>query len=134
LKLVLTSALIGALFLISGCGTQCDSVCAQFNTCKLDSNPPERFVYVDCANFCSGVDAVNQRAGGDCKTQWTAHLTCWQQNRNEICNTDFDGCDETAADWATCVDTYCAGLAADEYDPACFDGAIVFISPFQSGF
>jgi hypothetical protein len=138
LKLVLTSALVGALFLISGCGTQCESVCAEFNSCAIDSNPPERFVQVDCANFCGGVDQVNARAASSgtagCGQKWTAHLACWQTNRAEICNTDFDGCDDTAAEWATCVNDYCGTLAEDEYDPACYGGEIVFSSPFQSGF
>ena len=145
MKLVLTSALFGALFLISGCGTQCESVCAEYNTCQIDSDPPERFVHVDCANFCAGVDAANARSAqagtAGCAQKWSAHMTCWQQNRTKICDNDPDtgggsatDCDASAGEWEACIGAYCATLGADEYDPACFDGDIAFLSPFQSGF
>lgn len=138
MKLVLTSALIGALFLVSGCGTQCESVCTQFNACEIDSNPPERFVQVDCANFCGGVDQLNARAAragtAGCDAKWTAHLACWRTNSAKICDSDALDCDDSAAEWQTCIGTYCATLADEEYDPGCAGGDIVFLSPFQSGF
>jgi hypothetical protein len=123
---------------MSGCGTQCDSVCASFNTCKLDSNPPERFVAVDCANFCGFADALNARATkagiAGCDQKWTAHLNCWQQNISKICDTDETACDQSAADWDDCIVSYCETLGPDDYDPECDGGANLLTSPFQSGF
>jgi len=136
LKLVLTSALFGAFFLISGCATQCESVGNAYNTCKLT----ERAVGVDSANFCGLVDAFNQRAAAagttGCDAKWTAHIQCWQQNISKICDTTFDGCDTTATDWQDCVGAYCTAIAADpnKYDPECDSGDILIPSPFQSGF
>jgi hypothetical protein len=136
LKLVLISALFGALFLISGCATQCESVSAQYNTCKFT----ERGVQVDSQNFCGLIDAFNARAASagvtGCDAKWTAHLQCWQQNIAEICNTDFKDCDQTGDDWETCVTAYCTQVANDPdgYDPQCDSGDILAPTPFHSGF
>ena len=136
MKLVLTSALLGAFFLISGCATQCESIGAAYNTCKLS----ERSVQVDGANFCGLIDSFNQRAAANgqtgCDAKWTAHLACWQTNISKICDATFDGCDQTATDWQDCVGAYCLAIAddADKYDPQCDSGDILAPSPFQSGF
>src|SRR5262249_17750627 len=113
LKLVLTSALLGAFFLISGCSTQCESVAAAFDTCSVK----ERSFAVDGANFCGLIDAFNGRASRagitGCDAKWTAHLTCWQQNVGKICDNTFDGCDQTATDWNDCVTAFCEQVNAD---------------------
>jgi hypothetical protein len=140
LKLVLTSALLGALFLISGCATQCEGVCAQYNTCTFESGERHRTVQVDCANFCGTVDALNARAATEnvteCGSLWKAHLDCWQGNMANICNIDDTTCDDSAVAWQDCVTDYCAAVAADAnaYDPECDSGDILIPSPFQSGF
>jgi hypothetical protein len=136
LKLVLTSALLGALFLVSGCATQCESVGNAYNTCKLT----ERSVGVDSANFCGLVDAFNQRAAAagvtGCDAKWTTHLQCWQQHISSICDTTFKDCDASAGDWEDCVTAYCAQIATDssKYDPECDSGDILIPSPFHSDF
>jgi hypothetical protein len=133
LKLVLTSALFGALFLVSGCATQCESVCTPYTACKLS----ERSFSVDCANFCGMVDAFDKRATQagvtGCDQKWTAHLQCWQKNLKSICDNTVTDCDQTASDWSDCVNQYCAGLTADQYDPECDSGEALMFSPFQSG-
>lgn len=148
MKLVLTSALFGALFLISGCATQCESICASFNQC----NVAHRAVQVDCANYCGNVDALNARAAkanvGGCDAKWKDHLACWQKNVAKkvtdpndstkqvaaICDTTFADCDDTAIAWSDCVDAYCAGLSSTAYDPECSNGTNLIPSPFESGF
>lgn len=134
MKLVLTSALLGALFLVSGCATQCESVSNAYNQCKLD----QRVVQVDAANFCGMVDALNQRAGGNCGQLWTAHLQCWQQHISSICDRSFTDCDASATAWDDCVTTYCDNLPADKYDPECQGGegfgSLSLPSPFSSDF
>jgi hypothetical protein len=140
LKLVLASALFGAFFLISGCATQCEGVCAQYNTCTFEAGPRNRTVKVDCANFCGQVDLFNQRAAAAGKTEcaglWKDHLTCWNGNMTNICNIEDVTCDDSAVAWQDCVTEYCTQLAMDPdaYDPECSDGDILIPSPFQSGF
>jgi hypothetical protein len=140
LKLVLTSALLGALFLISGCATQCEGICAQYNTCTFEAGERNRTVKVDCANFCGTVDAFNARAAAagitGCDTAWRDHLTCWQGNMANVCDTENTDCDDTALAWEDCVTTYCEQVDAttDAYDPQCDSGGILIPSPFQSGF
>jgi len=142
LKLVLTSALFGAFFLMSGCATQCESVCAQYDNCSIET---QRSTRVDCPNFCGIVDAFNQRVAAagitGCDQKWTAHLTCWQQNISKICDSTDTVCDASATDWQTCVTAYCDGLTADQFDPECVGwqgtdafGLLSIPSPFQSGF
>ncbi|HEY8206105.1 MAG TPA: hypothetical protein VIG99_01400 [Myxococcaceae bacterium] len=140
MKLVLTSALFGALFLISGCATQCEGISAQYNTCTFEAGPRNRTVKVDGANFCLQVDMFNQRAAAHgtagCADKWKAHLTCWNGNMANICNIEDVACDDSAAEWQQCVTDYCTALAMDPeaYDPECSDGDILIPSPFQSGF
>lgn len=140
MKLVLTSALLGALFLVSGCATQCEGVSAQYNTCTFEDGPNVRTVKVDGANFCGLVDAFNQRAAAagitGCDQKWADHLKCWQGNMANICNIEDTTCDDSAVAWQDCVTDYCAAVAmdADAYDPQCDSGDILIPSPFQSGF
>jgi len=138
LKLVLTSALFGALFLVSGCGTQCESISRQYNACPIG----KRFIQIDTENFCGQVDAFNARAaaaGQQCTPLWTAHLACWQQHISSICDTNFADCDDSAIAWQDCVRTYCEAVPADKYEPECqggefLDDPLSLPSPFQSGF
>lgn len=147
MKLVLTSALLGALFLISGCATQCEGIAAQYNTCTFEEGPRHRTVQVDGANFCGMVDALNTRAAAagttGCADLWRTHLQCWQGNMANICNIDDVTCDDSAIAWETCVEGYCATVNADPdgYDPQCVGGFsflgfdnLSLPSPFQSGF
>jgi hypothetical protein len=142
LKLVLSSAVLGAVLLITGCGgTQCEQVCSQYDACTV----AQRSINVDCIDFCSNVDAVNARAaaagftGGS--AAWTTHLNCWSSHISSICDTNFADCDQSALDWRLTVDPYCDQVIAQEkFDAACqgefegFDTNVSVISPFQSGF
>lgn len=151
MKLVLSSAVLAGVLLITGCGgTQCESICTQYNACTV----AERSINVDCVDFCSSVDALNARAAAEsvsCAQLWTAHLNCWQQNVSNICDSSFADCDDEAAAWGGgidtngnptgCIDAYCdAKVAANEFDKACqgafegFNTNLSLISPFQSGF
>ncbi len=122
MRVVVLTAGLAAVFLMTGCSSKCESVCSEANACELT----ERSVDVDCPEFCQDVDEFNARAVAagqqSCDTQFQAHLDCWESNTAQICSTEFDGCVESADAWYECMAAYCASVAEDEtkFDPNCF--------------
>jgi len=143
LKLVLSSAVLAGVLLLTGCGgSLCEQTCARYNACTV----AERSINMDCTDYCSNVDSLNARANTagvtGCAAKWTAHLNCWQNKpQTALCDTDNVDCDQSATDWQDCVVPYCDGVVlAGTFDRACqgeFDGfpnSLSLWSPFQSGF
>jgi hypothetical protein len=132
---VLTAGLVAVMSLITGCsGSKCESVCADANACAIT----ERSTDVDCPEFCNDVEEFDKRtvAAGlaSCQTQFDAHLACWEQNSAQMCNKDFEGCEEAGAAWTECMAAYCVSVAEQEgkTDPNCFgeDPALYPFDPF----
>jgi hypothetical protein len=120
---VLTMGLLSVLGFATGCSSQCESVCSEANTCTVAERPTD----VDCPHYCEDAENFDSRltaAGHEsCSAQFQAHLDCWEQNSSQTCNKDFEGCDEAAQAWVTCMTPYCAALNAEKKtDPNCASG------------
>ena len=114
LILSLCAALVG----LSGCSSPCESVCASFNDCSIT----ERDHDVDCATYCEREQQFEEtaaRTGADtCKTQFDAHIACWESNIGNICNAENKACEESATEWIACVAKFCADPVNTD-DQAC---------------
>jgi hypothetical protein len=132
--------LCAALFALSGCSSPCEDVCSSFNACALT----ERDHQVDCGTFCdreqqfeeSAAEAASKpidetgktkeeinaekeaRAAGTCKTQFDAHIACWEANEADICNAESTVCEASATAWTDCVAKFCK-VEANAEDQAC---------------
>lgn len=127
MRVVLLSAGLAAMMtFITGCSSECESICSEANACELTSRSTD----VDCPEFCADVDKFNERAVAagyeSCDAQFQAHMDCWSQNTAQICNTEtFEGCVETGDAWTECMAEYCAAVLEETGTPApnCYDDA-----------
>jgi hypothetical protein len=120
---VLTVGLLAVMGLVTGCSSECESICSEANACTVAERPTD----VDCPHYCADAEDFNGRskAAGfeSCATQFQAHLDCWEKNSAQICSKEFEGCDEAAQAWVDCMTPYCAQVNADKTtDPNCFRG------------
>jgi hypothetical protein len=120
---VLTAGLLAVMGLVTGCSSQCESICAEANTCAVN----ERATDVDCPHYCADAEAFDKRltdAGNEsCASKFQAHLDCWEQNTQQICNKEFADCKAVAQEWVSCMTPYCAALNAEKKpDPNCNNG------------
>jgi hypothetical protein len=120
---VLTVGLLAVMGLVTGCSSQCESICAEANTCNVAQRPTD----VDCPHFCADTEAFDKRlkdAGHEsCSAKFQAHLDCWEKNTAQICNKEFADCKESAQEWVACMTPYCAALNAEQKtDPNCLRG------------
>jgi hypothetical protein len=126
-------SLCAALLVLSGCSSPCESVCSDFNDCTVE----ERDHKVDCATFCDREQQFEEsaaKAGADtCKTQFDAHLSCWETNIDEICDAEFTGCEASATAWIDCMAKFCA-VPANTNDQACVPQDMGPAVPALSGF
>lgn len=104
--------------MLSGCSSPCEGVCSDFNDCSV----AERDHKVDCATFCDRVDQFEERAaetGADtCEAQFDAHISCWEDNIDGICNAENTACEASATAWVDCMAKFCA-VEANAEDQAC---------------
>ena len=111
-------SLCAVLFVLSGCSSPCESVCSEFNSCTVE----ERDHKVDCSAFCSREEQFEEtaaKAGADtCKTQFDAHISCWETNIGDICNAESMVCEASATAWVDCMAKFCA-VDANANDQAC---------------
>ena len=111
-------SLCAALFALSGCSSPCEGVCSSFNDCTV----AERDHKVDCATFCDREQQFEESAaaaGADtCKTQFDAHIACWETNEGDICNAESTACEASATAWTDCMATFCA-VEANAEDQGC---------------
>jgi hypothetical protein len=111
-------SLCAALFVLSGCSTPCESVCSSFNECTI----AERDHEVDCATFCDREQQFEEHAakiGADtCKTEFDAHIACWETNIGQICDAESAVCEASATAWTDCMAKFCA-VPANADDQAC---------------
>jgi hypothetical protein len=120
---VLTVGVLAVMGLVTGCSSQCESICAEANACTVAERPAD----VDCPHFCADAEDFNGRATAagqqSCAAQFEAHLSCWEKNTAQICSKEFDGCAEQAEAWVECMTPYCEAVATDKKtDPNCFEG------------
>jgi hypothetical protein len=120
---VLTASWLAVMCLAGGCSSsKCESVCAEANACALNERPAD----VECTPYCEDVESFQDRAieagQADCHAQFEAHLDCWEQNTQSICDKNFSGCAEQAKAWTSCVTAYCK-TEAGASDPNCLRGA-----------
>jgi hypothetical protein len=120
----LSMGLAAVMSLMTGCSSsKCESVCEEANSCEITERPTN----VDCVEYCEDVESFNERAvaAGDesCQAQFDAHIACWESNKAQMCNTEFDGCVESGEAWTECMAAHCAANADSEDadpDPNCF--------------
>jgi hypothetical protein len=107
----------------------CYEVCERANQCVLK----DRSVDIECDYYCPAVEDMQDRmaqAGFDtCETQFNDHMSCWQTNLGQICNTaEFTECTAGAgtpgAAWTACMQTYCNDafereIASTALEPNC---------------
>lgn len=120
---VLTVGLLAVMGLLTGCSSQCESICAEANACTVAERPTD----VDCPEYCADIDEFHARASKagqeNCDKQFQAHLSCWEKNSAKICDKAFEGCEEAAAAWTACMMPYCEAILAEEgTDPNCAGG------------
>jgi hypothetical protein len=120
---VWTAGLLAVMGLVTGCSSQCESICAEANTCTVAERPTD----VDCPYYCADAEAFSKRsqeAGHEsCAAQFQAHLDCWDQNTSKICDKAFQGCAEAGQAWVDCMKPYCAAINAEKKtDPNCASG------------
>ena len=121
MKKVLLFALASLAVLSTGCSTsQCESVCASANDCTV----AQRAADTDCPEYCNDVETMQDRARAAgapaCDAEFTAHLSCWEKNSAQVCDSEFTDCAESATAWRTCLAEYCA--KADVNEPSCSKG------------
>ena len=130
----LSMGLAAVMSLMTGCSSsKCESVCAEANACELSERPTN----VDCPEYCEDVEDFNARAvarqgGASCQTQFDAHIACWETNSAQMCNKEFEGCEESGTAWTECMAAHCAAVDEDadaDPDPNCF-GADPALPPF----
>lgn len=111
-------SLCAALFALSGCSTPCENVCSSYNACTIT----QRDHKVDCATFCGREQQFEEsaaEAGADtCKTEFDAHIACWETNIGQICDAKSTTCEASATAWTDCVAKFCA-VPANADDQAC---------------
>jgi hypothetical protein len=114
----LTLSLCAALFALSGCSTPCESVCSSFNSCTVE----QRDHKVDCATFCAREQQFEESAAktdaDTCKTEFDAHIACWETNIGAICDAESTKCEASATAWIDCMKKFCA-VKANANDQAC---------------
>jgi len=105
--LFLILSLCAALIVLSGCSTLCESVCSEYNACTVDQRADD----VDCATFCGRVKQFEEsasKAGAEtCKTQFDAHISCWETNIKDICNAESMVCIVLKTAWEGCMEKFC---------------------------
>ncbi len=98
-----------------GCASKCESVCGEVNTCTV----AEREFQMDCTNYCLNVESFEQRAaevGADnCSAQFEEFLTCWQNNKANICDATYEGCVAAGEAWTECLTVYCAAHGVGDH-------------------
>ena len=110
-KAVLVITITSSLALLLGCSpggsAACHKVCERYNQCGV----ADRSVDVECKHFCPEVDEFNDRMEdrgfGSCRDPYNAHLSCWEANIGEICNSDFADCADSGDAWVACMEDYC---------------------------
>jgi hypothetical protein len=58
------------------------------------------------------------KAGADtCKTQFDAHISCWETNIKDICNAESMVCTASKTAWEGCMEKFCAQSHDGPPDP-----------------
>jgi hypothetical protein len=101
-------SLCAALSALCGCSTPCERVCSEYNACTVDQRAGD----VDCTTFCDREQQFEEsaaKAGADtCKTQFDAHISCWETNIENICKAEDTKCEPSATAWTDCMAKFCS--------------------------
>ena len=92
------------LFLASGCGTDCESLCDEIVEQNCSSTTPIKIN--NCSEYCDSVDEINERAG--CESQFDDSLSCSDDNFDALCADPNAGtCTSESAAYIDCFTAYC---------------------------
>jgi hypothetical protein len=96
-KKLLMIPLLAAIPAVTGCGSDCKSICEDRNDC------PGVTTKADCDKTCD--DAEKQAKDLGCEDQYDDFIDC--AGDEDVCKSDSSACSKEAAAMLNCITAYC---------------------------